>query len=69
MKEENKILIKTFLSSGLIFASGMALYGYIVENQYLIWTFFFHFVLFGAVMGIIARKNHKKKLKENEIGK
>ena len=65
MKEENKVLIKTFLSSGLIFASGMAFYGYIVEDPYMIWKFFFHFVLFGLVMGIIARKNYKKKLKED----
>jgi len=68
MKEENKILLKTFLSSGLIFASTMAIYGYFAEDEFVVWKFIFHFLAFGITMGFVARKNHRKKLKE-ESGK
>ena len=68
MKEENKILLKTFISSGLIFASSMAIYGYFADDEFLVWRFIAHFLLFGITMGFIARKNHRKKLKE-ESGK
>ncbi|HKJ47924.1 MAG TPA: hypothetical protein VJ973_02485 [Christiangramia sp.] len=64
MKEENKILLKTFISSGLIFASTMAIYGYFADDEFLVWRFIAQFLLFGITIGFIARKNHRKKLKE-----
>lgn len=63
MKEENKILLKTFVSAGLIFALTMALYGYFAKDQFLVWKFIFHFLAFGITMGLVARINHRKKMK------
>lgn len=66
MKDENKILIKTFLISGLIFALGMAGFYHLVEGgNFQLWRFLFHFIIFGSVMGILARKNYRKKKKES----
>jgi len=66
MKDENKILIKTFLISGLTFALGMAGFYYLVESGgFQLWRFLFHFITFGTVMGILARKNYRKKEEES----
>lgn len=67
VKNENKILLKTFLISGLTFALGMAGFYYLWEDgSFQLWRFLFHFITFGAVMGILARKNYRKKQKELE---
>tara|TARA_A100001518_G_C1147807_1_gene7623 strand:- start:221 stop:430 length:210 start_codon:yes stop_codon:yes gene_type:complete len=65
MKKENRILLKTFFTAGIFFACGMALYGYLNEDNYLIWKFIIHFILFGLTMGILARKIYLKK--KNEV--
>jgi len=65
MKEKNKVLLKTFLLSGLVFASTMAVYGYLINDNHIISKFIFHFLLFGIGMGLVARKNYRKKLKED----
>lgn len=66
MKEENKIFLKTFLTSGIFFASGMELFAYLNEDKHLIWKFVIHFLVFGFTMGILARRNYRKKNKEIE---
>jgi len=65
MKEENKVLVKTFLTSGLIFAIIMAVYEYLIDDNHIILKFIIHFLLFGTAMGLVARRNYKKKLKED----
>ena len=66
MKEENKILLKTFFTAGFFFACGMALYGYLNDDNHLIWKFLIHFILFGLTMGILARRNYLKKRNETD---
>lgn len=61
MKKEDRILIRTFFTAGFFFACGMALFGYLNEDDYLIWKFIFHFILFGLTMGILSRRNFLKK--------
>lgn len=64
MKKENSIFLRTFFTAGIFFASGMAIFGYFNEDSFLIWKFIIHFVLFGTVMGFLARKKHIQKERE-----
>lgn len=50
--------------AGSIFAGTMAVYGYLIDDQHMISKFIIHFLLFGLGMGLVARRNYRKKLKE-----
>jgi hypothetical protein len=63
MKTENKIFIKSFLISGLVYAGLMAGFDYSDGDSFRIFKFLFHFFFFGLFMGLLARYSHKKQLK------
>lgn len=73
MKAENKIFIKSFLLSGVVYAGLMAGYNYVDGQEFNIWKFLFHFLVFGLFMGLISRYSHKrqieKELEETRIKK
>ena len=64
MKAENKIFIKTALTTGFIYAVLMAGFDYSEGKEFSILKFLLLFFFFGLAMGLLARYNHKKKLKK-----
>jgi len=64
MKTENKIFIKSFLLSGLVYALLMAGLNYFDGESFRIFKFLFHFFFFGLFMGLLARYSYKKQLKK-----
>ena len=71
MKAENKVFIKTFLLSGIIYAGLMAGFDYSDGQEFKIWKFLFYFLSFGLFMGLVSRysygKQVKKKVTETDI--
>lgn len=63
MKTENKIFIKSFWISGIVYAGLMASFDYSGGDSFRIFKFLFHFFIFGLFMGLLARYSHKKQLK------
>ena len=66
MKPENKIFIKTFLITWLVYAGLMAGYNYSVGKAFSPFRFIFYFLTFGLIMGLINRYYHKKQIKREE---
>jgi L-asparagine transporter-like permease len=68
MKTENKIFIKSFLISGLLYALLMAGLNYFDGESFRIFKFLFkflfHFFFFGLFMGLLARYSYRKQLKK-----
>jgi hypothetical protein len=64
MKVENKIFIKSFLLSGLVYTTLMAGFDYYDEQNFSVLKFIFHFLFFGLFMGLMTRYNHRKLLKK-----
>ncbi len=62
MSKANKVLLKQFFITGSIFALMMAGFNYIMEDNFQIWRFLFHFISFGLTMGFLARKNLKNQI-------
>jgi phosphate starvation-inducible membrane PsiE len=64
MKAENKLFIKSFLISGLVYAGLMAGFDYSQEQDFKILKLLFHFLFFGSFMGLLAKYNHQKQIKK-----
>lgn len=64
MKVENKIFIKTFLLSGLVYTTLMAGFDYSDGKEFEIFKLIYHFLFFGLIMGLMARYSHRKLLKK-----
>lgn len=64
MKTENKIFVKSFLISGLIYAGLMAGFDFSNDSPFRIFKFLFHFFFFGLFMGLLTRNTHKKQIKK-----
>ncbi|HLF53197.1 hypothetical protein [Flavobacterium sp.] len=64
MKTENKIFIKSFLISGLVYAGLMAGFDYSDGQSFRIFKFLLHFFFFGLSMGLLSRYNYKKQMKK-----
>jgi hypothetical protein len=60
MKTLTKIMIKSFLIYGLIYAGIMVGFDYFREKEFDIWKFLLDFLIFGFFMSLGARYNHKK---------
>jgi hypothetical protein len=67
MRVENKVFIKSFLISGLVYAGLMAGFDYSEGQEFRIWRFLLSFLFFGIFMGLVSRYNHKKQLKKEVI--
>lgn len=65
MKTENKIFLKSFLLSGLIYAGLMAGFEYSQGESFSIYKFLWHFFFFGFFMGLLSRYNYKKNKSSN----
>ncbi|SEA42394.1 hypothetical protein SAMN05443667_104163 [Flavobacterium gillisiae] len=64
MKAENKIFIKSFLLSGLVYTTLMAGFDYSDGQDFEILKLLFHFLFFGLFMGLLARYSHRKQIKK-----
>lgn len=64
MKVENKIFIKSFLLSGLVYTTLIAGFDYYDKQNFSLVKFIFHFLFFGLFMGLMARYSHRKLLKK-----
>jgi len=64
MKAENKIFIKSFLLSGLVYTTLMAGFDYSDGQDFEIFKLIFHFLFFGLFMGLMSRYSHRKLLKK-----
>jgi hypothetical protein len=64
MKAENKVFIKTFLLTGIVYATLNAGFNYADGEGFKIYKFLFHFFFFGLFMGLLARYSHKKQQKK-----
>jgi hypothetical protein len=64
MKAENKAFIKTFLITGIVYASLNAGFDYADGQEFKLYKFLFHFLFFGLFMSYIFRNSHKKQLKK-----
>ena len=71
MKPENKVFLKAFFSTGLIYATLMASFDYYFDEVFKVAKFLFHFFFFGLFMGLLARNNTKNQLikKKNQLQK
>jgi preprotein translocase subunit SecG len=67
MSAENKVFIKSFLLSGLVYAGLMAGFDYSEGQEFSIWRFILGFLFFGIFMGLVSRYKHKKQLKKEII--
>jgi heme/copper-type cytochrome/quinol oxidase subunit 3 len=63
MKPLPKLLLKTFLIAGLIYASLMAGYDYSIGNEFRLVRFLINTLFFGLVMLFLQRYNYKKNQK------
>ena len=63
MKTLTKIMIKSFLTSGLIYAGIIVVFDYLREREFDIWKFLLDFFVFGFFMSLVAHHNHKKQVK------
>ena len=66
MKEENKVFIKSFFLSGLVYSGLMAGFDYYDRQDFRIWRFLFSFLIFGIFMGFMSRYNLKKQKQKEE---
>ncbi len=66
MKEYNKVFLKSFFIAGLVYSILMAGHYYSEGQDFSFLKFLFHFTFFGLFMGLLARFNHKKKLKKSD---
>jgi hypothetical protein len=64
MKVENKIFIKSFLLSGLVYTTLMVGFDYSDGSDFEIFKLIFHFLFFGLFMGLMARYSHRKLLRK-----
>jgi hypothetical protein len=64
MKVENKIFIKSFLLSGLVYTTFMAGFDYYDKQNFSLVKFIFHFLFFGLFIGLMTRYSHLKLLKK-----
>jgi ABC-type uncharacterized transport system permease subunit len=66
MEPVTKIMIKTFLLSGLVFAGLMAGFDHYDGKEFIVLKFIFNVAFFGLLMALMARHNYKKQIKETE---
>ncbi|MDQ3142121.1 MAG: hypothetical protein M3Q56_07730 [Bacteroidota bacterium] len=62
-------MIKTFLISGLIYASIMAGFDYSEGNGFRLWRFVFNASFFGLFMALLNRYSYKKQNEKTESDK
>jgi hypothetical protein len=64
MKVENKIFMKSFLLSGLVYTTFIAGFDYYYKQNSSIVKFIFHFLFFRLFMGFLARYSPRKQIKK-----
>lgn len=67
MKPIYKVMLKTFVAGGTVFAAGQATWDFMFmdDDNFNQWKFMTNFVIFGLFMIIMVKYNYKSKIENN----